>query len=63
MRYQSRTVTIVRCVLFALLGVLFINHAYGMEPGTAQTIFYIFGVLDLAWAGWILFSYLRRNKH
>ncbi|MBQ1960338.1 MAG: hypothetical protein II349_02310 [Akkermansia sp.] len=62
MRYGSRTVTIVRCVLFALLGVLFINHANGMESSTAQTIFYIFGVLDLAWAGWILFSYIRQRK-
>lgn len=62
MRYQSRTVTIVRCILFALLGILFINHAYDMGLGTAQTIFYIFGVLNIAWAGWILFSYLRNNK-
>ena len=46
---------------FAALGVLFIRAAADMEPGTGQTIFYIFGVLDIIWAGWILFSYLRRR--
>lgn len=61
MRYGSRTVTIIRTVLFAALGVLFIRAAAGMEPGTGKTIFYIFGVLDIIWAGWILFSYLRRR--
>lgn len=61
MKYNSRIVTIVRCVLFALLGILFIDYAADMEQGTGQTIFYIFGVLDLLWAGWILFSYIRKR--
>ncbi len=62
MKYNSRIVSGIRSILFAVLGGLFINEACNMEPGTGQTVFFIFGVLNILWAGWILFSYIRQNK-
>ncbi len=62
MKYNSRIISIIRSTLFAVLGVLFLHAAGDMEPGSGQTIFYIFGVLNIIWAGWILFSYLRSKK-
>lgn len=58
--YRTRTVTIIRSVCFALLGIIFLAMAaYHMETSNGRLVFAIFGVLDLLYAGWIA-SALRK---
>lgn len=56
MKYNSRIIAVIRCVLFAVMGCLFLIYAGNMNsPVLARII----GVLSLAWAGWILSALLR----
>ena len=57
---RQRLVALCRAVAFAALGVVFLYTAWGMPKGISCTIWNIFGVLDLLYAGWIASRLLRR---
>lgn len=59
MKNDSRQAVIIRSVLFALLGAVFLVGALPLEPGVSRKLFLSFGFLDLAWAGWIASSLWR----
>lgn len=48
-----------RAVLFLLLGLFFAWRASSMMPGTTATILWIFVGLDVAWAAFLLYAFVR----
>lgn len=61
--YKTRTVTIIRSVSFALLGIIFLAMAaFQMETLNGRLVFAIFGVLDLLYAGWIASALFKRTN-
>lgn len=59
LRFSQKQILFVRAALFALLGLVFLISSLSMS-GAGRLVFALFGVLDLAWAGWLFRPFWRK---
>lgn len=63
MRYESTPVSVIRAIIFTIVGIAFIMA--GLKSDDASGLNYVFlgfGVLDILWALWIVISMIRRKN-